>query len=104
LGWTPSLLAASPPTKIRGKSVLATLSSFLHHFFFFKGSATHDFVMLSPPLGCVSLFVLLWEKDFVAVFVLIVFYCKTSCRFWHIPSPLLLDEMSCLRCFILKDI
>jgi hypothetical protein len=61
-------------------------------------------LMLSPPFGRVSLFVLLWEKDFVAVFVLIVFCCKTNCQFWHTPSSLFLDEMSCLRCFILKDI
>jgi hypothetical protein len=63
-------------------------------------------LMSSFPLGRVPLFVSLWEKDFVAVkdFVLIVFCCKTNCQFWHTPSPPILDEMSCLRCFILKDI
>ena len=48
MGWTPSLLAASPPTKIRGRRrVLATLSSLLLSSFLFLDLFLLPFEMLS---------------------------------------------------------
>jgi hypothetical protein len=73
LDWTPTLLAASPPTRIReGKTCSCdTLLFFLsaNPFFFFFCKGQRPIILLMPPplFGRVRLFVLLWEEDFVSL-------------------------------------